>query len=382
VDGMEERLLLIPGPTNLPRRVREAMSGPQLPHVGSEFYDRFKEIVSLSRLVFRNEKGFQFVFTGTGTTGMESSVVSLLSHGDRSLVLSTGYFGKRFYILNQIHRARVDLIDHRDGQHADPDQLRKVLRKKKYKAVFMTHVDTSTSVQNPVSELVAECRNAGVYSVVDSVCGIGGVELDFDRLGADIVFTASQKALAAPPGAVLIAASREAMEYMESRKDKIESYYMNLMRWKPVMEDPKIYLATPAVQVLLALREALLIVKEEGLERRWERHRRLAEIVHGRLEALGIRLVAEEGYRANTVTSFWVKDGTAGDFAKAILREHNIVVARGLYENRDKMVRIGHFGILTPDILSRAMDSVEQTLLKVGSVQQQASALAKRRAKR
>ena len=153
---MPEMLLLIPGPTNLSKRVRDAMAGPQLPHVGSEFYTMFKETVSLSRYVFKNEKGTQIVFTGTGTTGMESSVVSLVSHGDRTLTISTGYFGHRMLMLNQVHGAKADSLDLTDGRAADPDTLRKLLRKTKYTVVFMTHIETSSSVANPIPDLVEE----------------------------------------------------------------------------------------------------------------------------------------------------------------------------------------------------------------------------------
>ena len=375
---MYDKLLLIPGPTNLSKRVREAMSGPQLPHVGSEFYGMFKETVALGRFVFGNQSGTQFVFSGTGTTGMESSVLSLVQHGDRTLTLSTGYFGKRMLMLNEVHGAKADSIDYPDGQHADPDDLRKRLKKKKYAAVFMTHVDTSTSVANPIRELVAECNSAGVLSVVDSVCAIGGVPLVFDKLGADIVFTASQKALAGAPGAVLLAVSPNAIEHMEKRKKPIEAYYMNLLRWKPIMDDPRMYLATPATQVLLALREALIELKEEGLEARWARHRKLGEMTRSRVEGWGFEFVAEEGFRANTVTSFWVKDGTAGNIQKALEGDHSVVVARGVYEARDKMIRIGHFGILTPDVLGRALDDFDSTLEKLGAMGTQVP-VAKRR---
>jgi len=342
------------------------MAGPQLPHVGSEFYDTFKETVRLSRFVFKNEKGVQFVFTGTGTTGMESSVVSLTDHGDKTLVLNTGYFGRRMLLLNQIHRTSVESIDYPEGRHADPDDLRKRLRDSKFKVVFMTHVDTSNGVVNPVRELVAECEKAGVISVVDSVCAIGGEELDFDRLGADIVFTASQKAIAAPPGAVLLAVSNKAMEYMEKRKDTIESYYMSLPRWKPIMDDPKMYLATPATQVLLALREALRELKEEGLEERWARHRKLGETVRAGLDELGVGILADEGFRADTITAFWVPDGKAGIIQKELDDKHNIMVSRGLYENREKMIRIGHFGILTVDQLKHALDLLGSVMEDAG----------------
>lgn len=368
---MEEKLLLIPGPTNISKSVREAMAGPQLPHVGAEFYGTFKEIIGLARFVFRNKKAPQFVFTGSGTIGMESSVVSVVSHGDRTLTVSTGYFGRRMLMLNQVHGARAEACEYRDGVHADPDDLRKRLRKAKYKAVFITHVDTSTSVANPVRELVEECAKADVFSIVDGVCSVGGVPLDFDRLGADIVFTASQKALAGAPGAVLLAASDRVLGYMEKRKKPIESYYMNLLRWKPIMEDPRMYLATPATQVLLALKEALLEVKAEGLEARWARHRKLGDLTRNRVEGWKFKFVADEGYRSDTVTAFWVKDGTAGDIQKTLEQEHGITVARGIYEDRDRMIRIGHFGILSVERLRSALGSMDEVLVELGAVGRQ-----------
>ncbi|MDV3293487.1 MAG: alanine--glyoxylate aminotransferase family protein [Nitrososphaerales archaeon] len=376
---MGEKLLLIPGPTNLSKRVREVMAGPQLAHVGSEFYGTFKDILQLSRYALKNEKGFQFVFTGTGTTGMESSVVSLVSHGDRTLTLETGYFGKRMLLLNQIHRAKADSIAYPDGRHADPEDLRKKLKKTKYKVVFITHVDTATSIVNPIRELVAECAKAGVISVVDSVCGVGGEELDFDKLGADIVFTASQKALAGAPGAVILAVSNEALRYMEGRKEPIESYYMSLLRWKPIMDDPRMYLATPAIQVLLALREALREVKEESIEARWIRHHKLGESTRQKVSEMGLRFVADEGFRADTVTSFWVEEGKAGGIQKTLNEKYDIMVSRGIYEARDKMIRIGHFGILTVDQLRQALAALDSVLVESGVAGRSNVQLAKRK---
>ena len=343
------------------------MARPQLAHTSPQFYGHFKELVELARYIFKNEKGYQFVFTGSGTIGMESSVVSIVSHGDRTLTMSTGYFGHRMLMLNQVHGAKAEAIEYPDGKHADPDDLRKRLQKTKYKAVFITHVETSTSVINPIRELVEECRNAGVFSVVDSVCGIGGVPLDFDRLGADVAFTASQKALAAAPGAVLVATSKEILEYFEKRKEPIESYYMNLLRWKPIMDDPRMYLATPAVQVLLALREALLEAKEEGLEERWARHAKLGQATRGMVSRMGLDFVADEGYRSDTVSAFWVKEGTAGDIQKKLEKELGILVARGLYEAKDRMIRIGHFGNLTEPRLRKALGSLQSVLVEVGA---------------
>ncbi len=365
---MEDKLLLIPGPTNLSPRVREVMARPQLPHVGSEFYSMFKETVGLARYVFKNAKGVQYVFTGSGTIGMESSVVSLVSHGDRTLTLMNGYFGHRMLMLNQVHGAKAGSLEFEGGRAADPDSLRKELRKNSHSVVFITHVDTSSSVMNPVAELVDECNRAGVLSVVDSVCAIGGVPLDFDKLGADIVFTASQKALAGAPGAVLIAVSQRAIDHMEKRKAPIESYYMNLLRWKPIMEDPRMYLATPATQVITALREAMLELKEEGIENRWARHKKLGELTRSRVEGWGQRFVAEDRHRADTVTSFWVAKENAGEVQGTLEREHGIMIARGLYDDKDKMLRVGHFGILSVDQLRGALDSLGEVMKQLGTV--------------
>jgi len=133
------------------------------------------------------------------------------------------------------------------------------------------------------------------------------------------------------------------------------------------MDDPRMYLATPATQVLLALREAMLEVKEEGIENRWARHRKLGEMTRSRVEEWGQRFVAEEGRRANTVTSFWVKKENAGEVQSKLEKEHNIMIARGLYDDRDKMLRIGHFGILTPEVLKKALDMAGDVMEGLGA---------------
>jgi alanine-glyoxylate transaminase / serine-glyoxylate transaminase / serine-pyruvate transaminase len=376
---MDEPLLLIPGPTNLSERVREVMSRPQIGHTSQQFYNEFVELVRLARHVFRNEKGRQFVFSGPGTIGMETSVVNAVVPGDRVLVVQTGYFGKRFAMLNETHGAKVDLLGYPDGASAEPDQLRAKLRASDYKAVFITHVDTSTSVRNPIRPLVEECRNAGVFSIVDSVCGLGGEPLDFDALGADIAFTASQKALASAPGAVLVAASKSFMEHLQKREVPIASYYMNLLRWDPIMDDPRMYLATPSVQVLRALRVALLELKEEGLQQRWARHTALGEMTRRVLDELGAAFVAREGSRSNTVTAFWVAEGTSGKVRDRLEAEHGVSVAKGISDDKSRMVRVGHFGMLTEGMLRPALESLASVLVEVGAVKKEQAHIEARR---
>ena len=184
-------------------------------------------------------------------------------------------------------------------------------------------------------------------AIVDGVCSVGGVELDFDRMGADLAFAGSQKAIAAPPGAILIAVSRGLYAQLEAKKDRVKTYYANLLRWKGVMDDPRTYFATPAVQLMQALNQALKEVDEEGLDKRWNRHRSNAKIIRDGIEGTKSGLVVEQGYRADTVTGIWTDPGAAPAIQKSLREEHTIDVARGLGDNNTKMLRVGHFGNLT-----------------------------------
>jgi alanine-glyoxylate transaminase / serine-glyoxylate transaminase / serine-pyruvate transaminase len=344
---MEERLLMVPGPTNLSKRVREVLSQPQLGHTDPDFVKNFSETVQLARKVFRNGKGNQFVFTGTGTLGMEAAVASTVEPGDKVLVLNTGYFGQRMVDINKCYGADVEELGSAFGHHADPDAVRKKLATAPFKALYVTHVDTGTTVCNPVADIVEEAKSAGALAIVDGVCSIGGIELDFDRMKADIAFTGSQKALAAPPGAVLIAVSNDLLAQLEGKKDRVRTYYANLLRWKAVMDDPRTYFATPAVQLMQALNQALRELDKEGLEKRWTRHKSNAKIVRDGVESTKCRLVVEAGFRADTVTGIWTEDGAAPAIQKSLREEHGIDVARGLGEDNTKMLRVGHFGNLT-----------------------------------
>ncbi|MDA4132614.1 MAG: alanine--glyoxylate aminotransferase family protein [Thaumarchaeota archaeon] len=354
---MEERLLMVPGPTNLSKRVREALSQPQVGHTDPDFAKNFSETLQLARKAFRNNNGYQFVFTGTGTVGMEAAVAATVEAGDKVLVLNTGYFGQRMVDINRCYGAEVEELGSGFGMHADPDAVRKMLAGGPFKALYVTHVDTGTTVCNPIADIVKEAKNAGVLAIVDGVCSVGGIELDFDGMGADLAFAGSQKALAAPPGAVLVAVSKEFLAQLEAKKDRIKTYYANLLRWKAVMDDPRTYFATPAVQLMQALNQALKEVDEEGLDRRWSRHRSNAKIIRDGIEGTKSKLVVEEGYRADTVTGIWTEPGAAPAIQRSLREEHGIDVARGLGENNTKMLRVGHFGNLTEQQASFFVDS-------------------------
>ena len=360
-----DEILMIPGPTTLSSRVRAAMALPQQSHVAPEFYGAFKESLDLSRSLFKNSSGYQFLITGSGTIGMEATATSLLEPGDRVLSIETGYFGHRFTQLAEIHGASVEAIVTPLGERVNHDLLDEKLSKGNFKALFFTHVDTSTSVMNDVVSLTQIAQKHGVLSVCDSVCGVGGAKIDFDETGTDVVLTGSQKAIAAPPGATLIAVSKRAFESMEKRKTPIASYYMDLVRWRPVMDDPKIYLTTPAVQVMLGVHEALLEIKEEGIEKRWKRHSINAEAFRAGISALGLKIVPDEQSVAPTVTTFYVPTGAnAGEVQENLRQIFGIHIARGFGDYRDTMLRVGHFGNVSSKDILALLGALEMVLTK------------------
>jgi alanine-glyoxylate transaminase/serine-glyoxylate transaminase/serine-pyruvate transaminase len=343
-------LVMIPGPTNLHPRVLQAMSVPMVGHTSKEFENDFLQILDLTRYVFK-AKGEVVVFSGSGTFGIESSAASLLEKGDKVLSIELGYFGKRYTNISRIYGAETTVYSPPEGQAADPKVLDEMLSRDSYKAVLITHIETSMGVINNVKDLASIARRHGALSFVDSVCGLGGAELRFDDWGLDVAFAGSQKSLAAPPGAMLMALSTRAVDLIQKRRTPIPSYYFNLQGWLRVMRDPHIYMTTPTVPVLRALRVALEMVKEEGLEARWARHSTLSAAFRGALAEGGVQLWARDP--SPTVTAIKVKDAAA--IQKSILDRHNILVARGVDAHRDDMIRVGHMGNVTNDQLLRVL---------------------------
>jgi aspartate aminotransferase-like enzyme len=172
--------------------------------------------------------------------------------------------------------------------------------------------------------------------------------------------TASQKAIAAPPGVTLICVSKRGLEAIMNRKTPIGSYYMNLARWRPVMEDTAIYLATPATQLVAALREALLMIMEEGLENRWRRHRVIADALRAGFESLEYGFLARKECRADTVTGLRVPDGKAGAIVDTLVSKFSIRIAKGLGDLSSRAVRIGHMGIISPRDARYFLTAMEQ----------------------
>ena len=337
-----DSFLMVPGPTVVDPRVRNVMSNNQMGHLSEEFTDDFNKLLVLSKKLFGTDTGSPFVITGSGTIAMEATVLSLLEQNNKGLIVDTGYFAQRFGQMLDCYNIDSNTLSFNFGSHADPDVLKTELKKNKYDAVFITHVDTSSTVMNNIYELVKVVKDNDSLAIVDSVCGVGGCELNFDRLGADVVLTTSQKAIGSVPGAGLMMLSQNAIELLENRKSTIPSYYLNLKKWKVHMDNPKTYIATPAIQVMIALKTALEMIMEEGLENRWNRHKNVANAIHTGIESLGLDFVAEENYRAYTVTGFHVPSGKSIHIQSELKSRFNVEVASGFGEMKNNALRVGH----------------------------------------
>jgi len=353
---------MIPGPTNLDRSVLEALALPAIGHTSREFYDEFGELLALAANAFMAKREQMVVITGSGTFGMESGIATFLGNGEKVLAIINGYFGERFAQIAEIYGSKVKRLTVRDGRSASEDELARALSEDDFKAVLMVHSETSNGVLNDVSALARTAKERGVYTFVDAVSSLGGVKLDFGSGLYDFVFASSQKCLAAPPGAALIAISDELRPLM--KPGRVRSYYFDLGRWADIMGDPKIYLTTPAIPNFRALRVALMNLMDEGRERRWERHSMLGRAAWRFSEDTGVRLMAVD--RSPTVSAFYV-GSRAPAIKERILKDHNILVATGIGQERDSIIRIGHLGLTDVHLMDETLIAFSEALRSVAA---------------
>jgi len=364
--GMDDRLLLIPGPTMVSSRVLRSMSRQVDSHLHLEFNSLLKSVLDdLRRLSGASEV---FVIAGSGTLAQEIGIANIIEPGDKVLCFTNGFFGGRFPEIVRRHGGKPRVFEVPLGLAIKPDDVRKALREDKFKAVTVTHIETSTAVKSPVREIGEVVAESGAYYIVDAVCSFGGVEVKTDSWNIDVLCTCSQKCLAAPPGLAIIGLSRRALEYIEKRETPTSTFYGDLKGWLPIMHNPLDirYWATPPINLIYALREALNQIFDEGVEKRFERHRVLSEAFRKSMEALGFKLVAERGYEADTVTALYYPEGIDDVKFRDLVAERNILVSPGFGPLRGKTFRVGHMGNISINDLIAAVSAIEYALLKLG----------------
>ena len=364
--GNERELLMIPGPTMVSPRVLRALAKPVLSHVSTEFVEGFAEALELQKKLFVTE-GTPFLISGSGTLGMEAAIANLVEKGDKVLCVENGFFGEKWEEIVEAHGGVVDRLRFEWGEALDLKRVEEKLSSDDYKAFTVEHVDTSTGIANPVDKVGELAKDTDALYIVDSVCGVGGMPLKMDEWNIDFCLTGSQKAVGAPPGISMFCLNEKAWNVVESRKTPVADYYANLKRWKPIMDNPRGYFATPAVGMVLGMTEALRIIHEEGLEARWRRHEVLSDAFRAGLGALGLKHFPAEGSEAHTLSVPKIPEGVSDSDMRGLMRiKYGVIIAGGLGKLGGKTVRVGHMGNATSNDIVATMSALEMSLMELG----------------
>ena len=357
---------MIPGPTMVSPRVLRALSTPVLSHGSKDFVEGFAEALELQKWLFQTE-GTPFMLAGSGTLGMEAAVANLLEKGDKVLCVENGFFGEKWAEIVEAHGGVADRLRFEWGAAVDVKRVEERLSAGDHKAFTVEHVDTSTGIANPLEEIGELARDADALYIVDSVCGIGGMPLKMDEWNIDLCLTGSQKAVGAPPGISLFCLNERAWQAVEGRRTPIDDYYANLRRWKPIMDNPRGYFATPATGMVMGILEALHIIKEEGLETRWRRHRAFSEAFRAGLGALGLGSFPAKGHEAHTMSVPTIPDGVSDSDMRGLMGlKYGVIIAGGLGKLAGRTVRVGHMGSATTNDIIATMGAMEMALMELG----------------
>lgn len=356
----ERRLLMIPGSTIQDPSVLRAMCQQSDSHLSLEWAEKFKPVLNdLKKILLTS--GESFVFAGSGTLSQEAGLGSLIEPGDSVLCLDNGYFGGRFADIARRYGARTEVLRVEWGKAIKAEEVKRALKGKRFKAVTAAHVETSTGVAMPIREIGEALRDSGLFFVVDAIASLGGMELRPDDWGLDVVCSCSQKCIGVPPGLVLIGAGRRAVEFLQQRKSDVAAFYADLKNWLPCMVDPAKYHATPPINLIYALGQACKLILKEGLEARFIRHRKLAEAFREAMKALGLRLVPEPGFEADTVTATYYPQGVEDSAFRQEVERNGVIIARGFGPLEGKIFRVGHMGQVTAADLMATIGAIERS---------------------
>ena len=340
------RILLGPGPSNVHPRVQQAMAAPMVGHLDPYFVKIMDDTVELLRYLFRTQNRLTFPISGTGSAGMEASFCNFLEPGDTVVIGVNGVFGERMVDNAARCGAEVIPVTADWGKIVAPEAIDAALKsRKKVKMLALVHAETSTGVLQPLVEASQLAKQYGALFMVDTVTSLGGQEVAVDDWGIDICYSGTQKCISCPPGLSPFTANQKAMDVLQARKSKGNSWYLDLALLSAYWGTGRVYHHTAPVTMIYALHEALALIAEEGLENRLSRHQKNAAALRAGLEAIGIVLHAEAGHRLNSLTSIRVPAGVDDlRVRQKLLNEYNIEIGGGLGPLKGKIWRIGLMG--------------------------------------
>jgi aspartate aminotransferase-like enzyme len=361
-----EYLVMLPGPTNVPNRVMNAMLAPIINHRSQDFRILYKSLVEKIKKTFQTDNDI-ILLTASGTGAVEASVVNLIKKEDKAIVPVSGEFGSRLADLIDNWGGKAIRIASRYGENPPYEKIEEALdQNKDTKVIYAVYNETSTGTTiRYMDKLGNLCSKNGTFFVADAVSVLGGDELPVDKWSIDICVTASQKALAAPPGVSPIAISERAKKYILSNPPPI--LYLNLKRYFKYFEESVETPFTPALPLFFAFNEALDIVLEEGLDKRIRRHRLCAEAFYNGLDALGLTPFAKEDARSNVVIAANYIDGMDDKQFRALMsNEFRVLIAGGFGDLKGKVFRIGSMGEVNKYHVTRTLSSIISSMHLLG----------------
>lgn len=340
------RILLGPGPSMSSPRTLNAMANPLVGHLDPEFIAIMDDIQELLRFVFQTENKLTIPISGTGSASMEAALCNFIEPGDNVLVAVNGYFGERLIDMAERYGAEVDRIDKEWGDVFEVEEIKSALKKKEYKILALVHAETSTgALQKNIARITKAAHEYGAIVVLDTVTSLGGLPVKVDEWGVDVAYSGTQKALSCPPGLGPLTVNERALNILRNRKNKVANWYLDLSAVEKYWGSSRTYHHTAPISMNYALREALIILKEEGLESRFERHRNNAELLWDGLEELGFSMLVQKENRLTTLTTPILYEGIDDlDVRKRLLNEFNIEIAGGFGPLAGKVWRIGLMG--------------------------------------
>lgn len=365
-----KEMLLIPGPTPVLDEIYDALASETRGHTDPRFVATYKNALNQIKQLFQTD-GEVFVVAGSGTLAMEMAIVNTIGAGEKLLVISHGYFGDRFTLLAKAFGIEVDVLQSEWGKQVDAKLVQEKLAKGNFKAVTITHADTSTGVVSDLETLVPIIKEAGALVILDGVVATAALDENMSKTYGhpdyklDVVLTGSQKAIGIPPGLAIVAFNQSALQTREAL-GQVPAYYSDIKNWLPVMSNPANYFATPPVNLIYALDVAMKIVLDEGIEQREKRHLGFGRGVRAALRTYGMEAIADESVAAATLSCVLYPKGVNDAEFRTALANKGLIVAGSLAHLAGKTFRIGHMGNTTEEMLEEAVKLIGETLNKLG----------------
>lgn len=333
-----------PGPSDVPRRVLNALAAPTLGHLDPEYLAIMDEVRDFLRQVFLTRNEMTMAIPGTGSAGMEATVVNLVEPGDEVIVCVNGVFGGRLKDVAERAGAKVLTVEAPWGETIPAEAIADALQKQPgTRIVMIVHAETSTGAHQPLEEISKLVHDAGALLLVDAVTSLAGVPLHIDEWKIDACYSGTQKCLSCPPGLAPVTFSNAAVEKIMNRKSKVQSWYLDMSMLKNYWGQERVYHHTAPINMTYALRESLAIVLEEGLDARWARHQKNHVALRAGLEALGLRYIPQHSLAS--LNAIHVPDGVdEARVRRSLLLDYGIEIGAGLGPFKGKAWRIGLMG--------------------------------------